>query len=133
MPPPAGIPAARVSARLLDGRLHLVLPPETSRSVHALLAEATGARLRLARPFEVSVLDVAEACRAHAAYAVVAQRVPHEEPAMDDESERPGLWVSTAAAATELGIGPRAVRKRAAAGTLPSRRVAGRLLVQLTT
>ena len=42
-------------------------------------------------------------------------------------------WVDTATAARRLGISPRAVRKRAAAGRIPARRTGGRWLVRTDT
>lgn len=115
--------------RLLDGRFGVWLDDRAAlEELQAVLHQLNMTQVWRGRlPIE-SAVSLVRATRALIAL-VDASQVPAAEPTSDAEVPVEASWITTEETARLLGIGPRAVRKRVATGTLQGRKVGGILLI----
>jgi len=114
---------------VIDGRLAVIIDAAAAGTVASLLDAALATRYRLGLPPLPDAHEVLAAARhAHAMHTLGV--VPQPVPALATDAVTAGSWVTTRQAAKLLGITPRAVTKRAAAGKLDGRKLGGRWLVR---
>jgi excisionase family DNA binding protein len=120
------------TARLLEGRLVLVIDQDHARLVDALIARALTAAYDSGKPPMLAAHRICEVARWIAA-ARFFDAVPAEVRTMDGSATEAAPWLTTAEAAKLLEMSQRGVRKRIERGTIESYLQGGRRMVRLAT
>lgn len=116
---------------VIDGRLVVIIDAATAGAVASLLDTALATRYRLGLPPLPDAHEVHDTARAAHAIAALGGVVPPSVPQLAATAAHAGAWLTTRQAAELLGVTPRAVTKRAAAGKLAARKLGGRWIVHI--